>query len=58
LLDFDRYLQKHANDKSQLSPAFFLKLRATIHEDPNTVNRVLSGLRDLFAFLVRQGQFA
>ena len=54
LLDFDRYLQKHAVDQSQLTPAFFLKLRASIHEDPNTVNRVLSGLRALFAFLVRQ----
>ncbi len=58
LLDFDRYLQKNAVDQSQLTPAFFLKLRATIHEDPNTVNRVLSGLRALFAFLVRQGQVA
>jgi integrase len=59
LLDFDRYLQKQAvSDPNQLSPAFFLKLRATIHEDPNTVNRVLSGLRALFAFLVRQGHYA
>ena len=58
LLDFDRYLQKHATDQSQLTPAFFLKLRATIHEDPNTVNRVLSGLRALFAFLVRRGDCA
>jgi integrase len=58
LLDFDRYLQKNAVDQSQLTPAFFLKLRAGIHEDPNTVNRVLSGLRALFAFLVRQGQIA
>jgi integrase len=57
LLDFDRYLQKHADNLSQLTPAFFLKLRATIHEDPNTVNRVLSGLRALFAFLVRQGLY-
>ena len=56
LLDFDRYLQKNAVDQNQLTPAFFLKLRASIHEDPNTVNRVLSGLRALFAFLVRQGQ--
>jgi integrase len=57
LLDFDRYLQKHALDQSQLTPEFFLKLRASIHEDPNTVNRVLSGLRALFAFLVRQGLY-
>ena len=57
LLDFDRYLQKHAVDQSQVTPAFFLKLRASIHEDPNTVNRVLSGLRALFAFLVRQGLY-
>ncbi len=56
LLDFDRYLQKRAiTDPNRLTPAFFLELRATIHEDPNTVNRVLSGLRSLFAFLVRQG---
>ena len=58
LLDFDRYLQKHAVDQSQLTPTFFLKLRASIHEDPNTVNRVLSGLRALFAFLVRQGHYS
>jgi integrase len=58
LLDFDRYLQKHAKDQSQLTPAFFLKLAASIHEDPNTVNRVLSGLRALFAFLVRRGHCA
>ena len=59
LLDFDRYLQKQAvSDPNQLTPAFFLELRAGIHEDPNTVNRVLSGLRALFAFLVRQGQVA
>jgi integrase len=59
LLDFDRYLQKQAiADPSQLTPAFFLKLRASIHEDPNTVNRVLSGLRALFAFLVRQGLYS
>ena len=58
LLDFDRYLQKHAENQSQLTPAFFLKLRATIHEDPNTANRVLSGLRALFAFLVRRGDCA
>ena len=58
LLDFDRYLQKNAVDQSQLTPAFFLKPRAGIHEDPNTVNRVLSGLRALFAFLVRQGLYA
>jgi integrase len=57
LLDFDRYLQKNAADQSQLTPAFFLKLRASIHEDPNTVNRVLSGLRAMFAFLVRQGLY-
>ena len=57
LLDFDRYLQKNAVDQSQLTPAFFLKLRASIHQDPNTVNRVLSGLRALFAFLVRQGLY-
>jgi integrase len=58
LLDFDRYLQKRAvPDLNHLTPAFFLKLRASIHEDPNTVNRVLSGLRALFAFLVRQGLY-
>jgi len=58
MLDFDRYLQKQAvSDPNQLTPAFFLKLRVTIHEDPNTVNRVLSGLRALFAFLVRQGLY-
>ena len=54
LLAFDRYLIAQKASRDQLQPAFFLQLRATISDHPNTVNRILSALRSFFQFLVRQ----
>jgi len=57
LLAFDRYLIAQKATWDQLQPAFFLKLRATISDHPNTVNRILSALRSFFQFLVRKELF-
>lgn len=57
LLAFDRYLKEQKADWDQLQPAFFLNLRANIREHPNTVNKILYGIRCLFQFLVRQGLY-
>jgi integrase len=54
LLAFDRYLIAQKASRDQLQPAFFLQLRATISDHPNTVNRILSALRSFFQFLVRK----
>jgi site-specific recombinase XerD len=54
LLAFDRYLIEQNASWDQLQPAFFLQLRATISDHPNTVNTTLSALRSFFQFLVRQ----
>jgi integrase/recombinase XerD len=54
LLAFDRYLIAQNATWDQLQPTFFLQLRAKISDHPNTVNRILSGLRSFFQFLVRQ----
>ena len=54
LLAFDRYLKQQNAGWDQLQPAFFLQLRAKISDHPNTVNRILSGIRSFFQFLVRQ----
>ena len=54
LLAFDRYLIEQNASWDQLQPAFFLQLRATISDHPNTVNKILSALRSFFQFLVRQ----
>jgi len=55
LLAFDRYLIEQNASWDQLQPAFFLQLRATISDHPNTVNTILSGIRSFFQYLVRQG---
>jgi len=55
LMAFDRYLKEQNADWEQLRPAFFLRLRANIRDNPNTVNKILSGVRSFFQFLVRQG---
>jgi integrase len=55
LLAFDRYLKAHNADWDSLRPSFFLELREAIHEEPRTVNSILSGLRGFFQFLVRRG---
>lgn len=54
LLAFDRYLIDQNANWEHLQPAFFLQLRAKISHHPNTVNRILSGIRSFFQFLVRQ----
>jgi integrase/recombinase XerD len=54
---FDRYLKEQNSDWEQLQPAFFLKMRANIRDNPNTVNTILSGVRGFFQFLVRKGIF-
>jgi integrase/recombinase XerD len=54
LLAFDRYLVKYADDWQQLQPSFFLELRNTISNHPNTANKMLSNLRHFFNFLVRR----
>jgi integrase len=55
LIAFDRYLTVHDVTWDQmLQPAFFLQLRAEISDHPNTVNKILSGLRSLFDYLVRR----
>ncbi len=55
LFAFDRYLKQQNADWDQLNPAFFLQLRATIGNHPNTVNQTLTAIRGFFNFLVRQG---
>jgi integrase len=55
LLAFDRYLRQQNAIWHQLQPAFFLQLRANISHHPNTANRILSGIRSFFQYLVRQG---
>ena len=55
LVAFDRYLKAHDVSWEQLQqPAFFLHLRATISQHPNTTNRMLSHVRSLFDYLVRR----
>jgi len=55
LFAFDRYLRQQNASWHQLQPAFFLQLRANISNHPNTTNRILSGIRSFFQYLVRQG---
>ena len=55
LIAFDRYLTVHDVTWDQmLQPKFFLQLRTDISDHPNTVNKILSGLRSLFDYLVRR----
>ena len=52
---FDCYLKGQNADWDVMQPSFFLQLRANIKKDPKTVNRILSALRSLFGFFMRQG---
>lgn len=55
LVSFDRYLKANNVSWEQLQqPVFFLQLRATMRQHPNTTNRMLSNLRSLFDYLVRR----
>jgi integrase len=55
LLAFDRYLKEQNADWGHLQPAFFLRMRANIRDNPNTANSLLSHVRGFFQFLVRRG---
>ena len=55
LMAFDRYLKDQKADWEKLQPAFFLNMRANIRDNPNTVNKILSGVRGFFHYLVRRG---
>jgi site-specific recombinase XerD len=55
LLAFDRYLKEQNAEWGHLHPAFFLRMRANISDNPNTANRLLSNVRGFFQFLVRKG---
>jgi integrase/recombinase XerD len=57
LTAFDRYLKEHNADWDVMQPSFFLQLRATISNHPNTANRVLSAIRSFFDFLMRKGMY-
>jgi site-specific recombinase XerD len=55
LLSFDRYLIKRQGNWDCLNPHFFLDLRGELKGNPKTINGILSGVRGLFQFIVRQG---
>jgi len=55
LRTFDRYLQKNVPDEHRIDPAFLLKMREKLQQEPGTLNGMLSALRGFFLFLVRQG---
>jgi integrase/recombinase XerD len=55
LTAFDRYLKEHNADWDVMQPSFFLQLRTTICNHPNTVNGFFSGIRSFFDFLMRKG---
>jgi site-specific recombinase XerD len=50
----DRYLISQNADPSDLTPAFFLNLRANLRTQYKSINRVLSTTRMLFKYLVRK----
>jgi integrase/recombinase XerD len=54
LLVFDAYLRDKEADWSCLQPAFFLEMRANLHMEPRSVNRILSTTRVFFNFLLRR----
>jgi site-specific recombinase XerD len=57
LKTFDRYLAMRKQDATVLSPSFFLELRADLPLESRSVNSVLSIVRGLFRYLVRQGVY-
>jgi len=52
---FDRYLSMRIPEPDQLTPLFFLELRADLKLEARTINHVLSTTRGLFRYLVRKG---
>lgn len=55
LLAFDRYLIQTNADRDSLTPAFFLRMRATLDVEPRTLNNIMSAVRVFFQFLLRRG---
>ena len=54
LRQLDRYIvMKNVSTLEALTPLFFLKMRTDLAIDPNTINRVIYGLRGFFQYLVR-----
>jgi integrase/recombinase XerD len=54
LRQLDRYMvTKNVTTLEALTPLFFLKMLTDLAIDPNTINRVVDGLRGFFQYLVR-----
>lgn len=54
LRQLDRYMvREEVTTLEALTPLFFLKMRADLAIGPNTINRVIDGLRGFFQYLVR-----
>lgn len=54
LRQLDRYMvTENVTMLEALSPLFFLKMRTDLAIDPNTINKVIDGLRGFFQYLVR-----
>ena len=52
----DRYMMaENVTTFEALTPLFFLKMRTDLAIDPNTINKVIYGLRGFFQYLVRIG---
>lgn len=54
LLSFDRYLKENKTTWHDLQPLFFLKLRENLHQEPATINSILSVVHGFFQYLVRR----
>lgn len=57
LKTFDRYLAMLKPEPTVLPPSFFLKLRADLELESRSINSLLSAVRGLFRYLVRQGLY-
>lgn len=57
LKTFDRYLAMRKPEPSVLPSSFFLELRAELQLEARSVNHILSAVRGLFRYLVRQGVY-
>ena len=54
---FDRYLTLRKPEPTLLPPSFFLELRADLEIESRSINHILSTVRGLFRYLVRQGLY-
>ena len=54
LRQLDRYMvRENVTTLEAMTPLFFLKMRADLAIDPNTINRVIDTLRGFFQYLLR-----